>query len=561
MLEIMNPLFFGILFLGFFITLITGLSIYFRQKTMGSKVLAFFLLSASLWSIFYFFEVMTLEKDWKKILFYSKYIFISLIPVLFLQFTYEFIGTNKKKRIRLHGILLLILIIILPLVWTNELHGLVISDFTFYDNNGLTYIAFERGPLHYLIDLVLISMMMIGTFTFLKLALRSEKETRIHVTIILSALWVPLIGVFLEILEIHPFNIVDTAPLLFIFSGSVIAFGLLKFDLFFIDSLSRTMMIDQISEGIISLDPSGDIIDINRKAKEILDINSPYGGKKSLSTINRSFSEALIRMKELDQSSFEIELGRKGTVYDVKSSDIRDKNGKLIGNLILMQDISIRKETEIKLLEKEGELKEANEILSVINKILRHDLTNDLMAIKIAKGAFEITGDKNLLKNMDGSVNRSISLIRRMKEVESSMKEGKGLQPMNLGSILKEDGKRFPVLVKVNGNGSVMADKAIHSIIQNLITNSMKHGYATEIEFTIIDSGDSYSLIIKDNGKGMDKKIIDHAMDEGFSSGKNKGSGLGLFIVRKTMERYSGNARLVPSDGNGFELILEFCKA
>ena len=55
----------------------------------------------------------------------------------------------------------------------------------------------------------------------------------------------------------------------------------------------------------------------------------------------------------------------------------------------------------------------------------------------------------------------------------------------------------------------------------------------------------------KDNGTGIPDKIKDKIFDEGFSNGKAGHTGIGLHIVRKTIEHYGGSISVENIKPNG----------
>jgi hypothetical protein len=59
------------------------------------------------------------------------------------------------------------------------------------------------------------------------------------------------------------------------------------------------------------------------------------------------------------------------------------------------------------------------EHLALINQILRHDLTNDLLVTQKALELYERSPEEDLLKEASERVKKSMALIGRMRELES----------------------------------------------------------------------------------------------------------------------------------------------
>jgi len=104
----------------------------------------------------------------------------------------------------------------------------------------------------------------------------------------------------------------------------------------------------------------------------------------------------------------------------------------------------------------------------------------------------------------------------------------------------------------------VLADSALVSAIDNIVRNAIVHGQATKITADIKSSEDRWYLSIADNGTGIPAAIKKKIFEEGFSYGANAGSGFGLFLVRKTMQRYGGSIRVNDNNPRGAVFVLGF---
>src|SRR6201987_3670671 len=95
-------------------------------------------------------------------------------------------------------------------------------------------------------------------------------------------------------------------------------------------------------------------------------------------------------------------------------------------------------------------------------------------------------------------------------------------------------------------------------VIDNAITNAVKHGGATEIRLSAQSSSDGVKIAVDDNGDGVpeDERA---AVFERFSRGSTaarSGSGLGLALVAQQAELHGGAAKLEASPLGGARLVL-----
>ncbi|MBT5421249.1 MAG: HAMP domain-containing histidine kinase, partial [Candidatus Cloacimonetes bacterium] len=81
---------------------------------------------------------------------------------------------------------------------------------------------------------------------------------------------------------------------------------------------------------------------------------------------------------------------------------------------------------------------------------------------------------------------------------------------------------------------------AISPVFTNLITNSIKHGKAKNINIEVTSKNDMCEIRFIDDGVGIPDKIKFKIFQEGFYYGKTGHTGIGLHIVKKTIDRYGG---------------------
>lgn len=98
-------------------------------------------------------------------------------------------------------------------------------------------------------------------------------------------------------------------------------------------------------------------------------------------------------------------------------------------------------------------------------------------------------------------------------------------------------------------------------IIDNLLNNSKKkHAKNIAISFTK-ETSDSLTMRYLDDGDGLDKTI--HVADEIFNKGvtTTKGSGLGLFHIKKILNEINSTIEVNPNLEKGIEFIINFRKS
>nr|WP_281412428.1 PAS domain-containing protein [Methanocalculus chunghsingensis] len=213
------------------------------------------------------------------------------------------------------------------------------------------------------------------------------------------------------------------------------------------------------------------------------------------------------------------------------------------------------------------ELALAYEDLSLFVDIMSHDINN---SNAIAMGYTEILRDGDegsaegyitriidcLVKNAE--IIRDVSTLRNLRSRRDRLTRTP-LDPV----IRREIRHREGVPIEYEGTDVVvLADDLISEIFTNLIGNAIRHGGpGTTISITVSENGDEVVISVADTGSGIPDDLKARVLDR-HRKGKSRtsGSGLGLFIVHKLVQRYGGSIliadRVAGHPGEGALFII-----
>ena len=218
--------------------------------------------------------------------------------------------------------------------------------------------------------------------------------------------------------------------------------------------------------------------------------------------------------------------------------------------LIVAQDITVRKRAE-------EELEAHREHIKLINKILRHDIINDLNVINSALRLYGRLKEKELLEEASARVNKSVKLINRMHDLEIFISAHRGLKVYSVTEVLKKVLVSYPTIaVNIEGECQVLADESLDSVLDNLLSNTVVHGKADRIDIKIGGRGEYCEIRIADYGVGIPEEVKAKIFGEGFVYGETGGTGLGLYIVKKVMETYGGHVHVEDNRPRGAVFVL-----
>lgn len=205
----------------------------------------------------------------------------------------------------------------------------------------------------------------------------------------------------------------------------------------------------------------------------------------------------------------------------------------------------------------EEELKINRERLKTANSILRHDITNDLVVIKSALDIYREEQDGTMLEEIEKRVERSIDTIQKQRDQEKFLHAHADLDEYDIEKVAHNFIKSYPSMkINISGSGKVYADYALYSIFENIINNAAKHSNTDTLDIDISYENEYCVIKFADNGIGIPDEIKDKIFDEGYHFGKAGHTGIGLYIVRRTVEEYDGEVFVEDNNPQGTVLVI-----
>ena len=236
------------------------------------------------------------------------------------------------------------------------------------------------------------------------------------------------------------------------------------------------------------------------------------------------------------------------------SANLMQLDGQNI-NCTYARDIRERKKVEKKI-------NNYNEFLKLLNKILRHDISNYLTVTNMSLELIE-TNNIDLKNKAIRSIERSVELINRIAEFEYIVStQSQELISVDPRKILEDLCADYPeIVININGDcPSILGDVALKQVFDNLIRNAIIHGKTSRIDINLTEKRDFCEITIADYGSGIPEAIKNKIIGDGFNFSPTNTTGMGLYIVMKLMERYDGTIQIEDNKPQGAVFILGFKK-
>ena len=305
------------------------------------------------------------------IFFWEKLRLSVLITVPLLWFAFAAQNTDRSQWLKSRLVLFSIIIPVtsILLIWTNESHELFYRNITFtYGQHPILQIG-NYGPWFYIHASYSYLLILIGmAILYIKVG-QTPHLYRKQTAVILIGISVPLLANILSTGGFIPGLPFEITPLGFTISGVIFSCTFLRYRVFELVPIARSVLIDSMYDGMIVLDKHNRIVDINPATKSILgsQMDEIIGqtGERALSF----WHEITPYLKEIIPINYEITFdgNRQQQHFDVQILPMLDQDNRLKGRLVVLHDVTQRKLVE-------QELSHLNQVLEqrVINRT--HDL-------------------------------------------------------------------------------------------------------------------------------------------------------------------------------------------
>lgn len=336
------------------------------RSAPGAAALCVMNLLIALWTSSYAFELsrasLTEKVFWAKV----QYLGIAFIPTVWLIVALHYTGHERWTSPRRLGWLALEPLLTLGLAWTNERHGWIWSSIALDVQGPFPRMAVIHGTWFYIHVAYAYSLMLLATILFLRFLLRRPSLYRGQAGMMMLGLLAPWAANGLTAL-LNPFPTVtfDFTPYGFVVGGLALAWGAYRFRLLDITPIAYETIIENMADGLIVLDASHRLVDLNPSAARMLGLDRDRALGRPAREILALWPDLATRLREATETREEMVLGEGEArrFYELQISPVRDRRGRMIGWALTLRDLTRRREMELILEDRERFLRSLYEIL------------------------------------------------------------------------------------------------------------------------------------------------------------------------------------------------------
>ena len=342
-------------------------------------------------------------------------------------------------------------------------------------------------------------------------------------------------------------------------------------------------LLEAAPDAMVVVNPGGEIVLLNVQAEKQFGYSrDELVGQKVKNIIPEGFAERLVAdalrsaedaLAQQIGTGIELTARRKnGSNFPIELmlSPLESAEGILVTAAI--RDITTRKKAEANLLDKVEELNRSNEELGQFAYIASHDLQEPLRMVasytqllsRRYKGKLDADADEFIAFAVDGA-SRMQRLIQDLLTYSRVGTKGQDMLDVssedalqqaliNLRGAIEDSG----ALVTHDPLPAVLADEMqLVQLFQNLVGNAIKYQSPgiPKVHISASRNGpNKWVFSVKDNGLGIDPQYFEKIFGMFQRLHKREefaGTGIGLAICKKIVERHGGSISVESEPGNG----------
>ena len=288
------------------------------------------------------------------------------------------------------------------------------------------------------------------------------------------------------------------------------------------------------------------------RLKNILDMTNT---QKFRGQLEQHLHQALSGSKSSFSNTYKI--GGKARKIEFKVFPIH-KNNRVNGMSIFAKDITVRHNAKARLKSQNKELKKVNQELDRFVYSASHDLKAPLASIKGLVNVAQMENDQSrqldYFEMMDRSINKLDNFIEDIVQFSRNARTQVKTEKIDFAAMIEDvyeglsylSDKKIDKTYSIELNSSFVTDKKrLKVILNNLVSNAVRYADPVKdekyVKIEVMGSKESVKISVIDNGLGIEKQYQGNIFDMFYRANEYvSGSGLGLYIVKESLEKIGG---------------------
>lgn len=337
----------------------------------------------------------------------------------------------------------------------------------------------------------------------------------------------------------------------------------------------RTLILANMTRGVIAVDTRHKIMDFNESARRLLDLKGQASEGAGLGEVTR-YPDLLALIDESEKSDSPVEREMKEgdkdeLVMNMRATALKDMAGRRLGTLVVLSDVTMLRRLET--VRQDFVANVSHELRTPVTSVkgfaeallegaVRDPATAERFLKIIIRQAGQLESIISDLLDLSRLEQNSAQTVERQRTPVEGVLEN----AIELCQGLAEEKKVALALHCEAGLTAPVHAGLLEQAVVNLIDNAIKYGATTEasrVEVSAAKEGSWVRISVRDFGGGIEQRHLSRLFERFYrvDQGRSRelgGTGLGLAIVKHIVQLHNGTVNVESELGKGstFTVLL-----
>ncbi|POG54848.1 histidine kinase N-terminal 7TM domain-containing protein [Haloferax marisrubri] len=473
-------------------------------------------------------------------------------------FVFALAYTDRRELLDRHVVASLYVVpaVFLVVLFTNPLE-LGYTGWELSTVDGVTVLSVADGPMSvfglvYGFVLLFLGLGIIGQY-----ALELDRPYRTQATLLIVGMLVPSVVAALELTGTPPLaGGVNLIPASLAVPSVTFGIAVYRYKLLDILPLAYATAGAHSADGLVVLDADEVVVHVNDHVRPLLGTGDPLLGRPA--------SEALPNYDDFGDGRSSCDVLVEDERYVELTRIPLDQAGDPLGWVISVRDVTPRKHYELAL-------ESRNDELEVLNRIVRHDIRNDM---QLVTAYIDIVLDHEPLSDearaqLETALRRALNTVDLTDVLGQLMRatnDDERRRALDVGDVLRESvedvREGYPnAAFTVGGlpSATVFANDLLDSVFVNVLKNAVVHSDRDRPAIVVSGTADDEGVTVRiaDDGPGISDEQKSVVFGKGAKGLESPGTGTGLYLVETIVSNFGGTVHIEDNEPRGSVFVID----